>query len=77
MKNALRFAGWLALALAAIFLAIQLSFLVRVWWWRDHNPQSTAFMEASLERLRARKADANLSQVWVPYARFRCGEMRA
>ena len=70
MKNALRFAGWLALALAAIFLAIQLSFLVRVWWWRDHNPQSTAFMEASLERLRARKADAKLSQVWVPYARI-------
>ena len=70
MKSALKFAGWLALALAAIFLAVQLSFLVRVWWWRDHNPQSTAFMEASLERLRAKKPDAKLSQAWVPYARI-------
>jgi len=70
LKNAFRFGGWLALALAAIFLAIQLSYLVRVWWWRDHNPQSTAFMEASLERLRAKKPDAKLSQVWVPYARI-------
>jgi monofunctional biosynthetic peptidoglycan transglycosylase len=70
LKNAFKFAGWLALALAAIFLAIQLSFLVRVWWWRDHNPQSTAFMEASLERLRAKKADPKLSQVWVPYGRI-------
>jgi monofunctional biosynthetic peptidoglycan transglycosylase len=65
-----RFAGWLALALAAIFLAVQLSFLVRVWWWRDHNPQATAFMEASLERLRAKKPDAKLQHKWVGYDRI-------
>ena len=23
---------------AAIFLAVQLSYLARIWWWRDHNP---------------------------------------
>ena len=66
----LRFGGWLALAAAAIFLAVQLSFLVRVWWWRDHNPQTTAFMDASLERLRARKPDAKLQQKWVAYDRI-------
>ena len=70
MKNVLRFTGWLALAAAAIFLAVQLSFLVRIWWWRDHNPQATAFMEASLERLRAKKPDAKLQQKWVGYDRI-------
>ena len=70
MKKTLRFMGWLALALAGIFLAVQLSFLVRVWWWRDHNPQTTAFMEASLERLRARNPQAKLKHSWVPYERI-------
>jgi monofunctional biosynthetic peptidoglycan transglycosylase len=65
-----RFAGWLALGLAAIFLAIQLSFLARLWWWRDHNPDSTAFMVASLERLHAKKPDAVLKHVWMPYDRI-------
>ncbi|HET6263552.1 MAG TPA: monofunctional biosynthetic peptidoglycan transglycosylase [Usitatibacter sp.] len=53
-----------------MFLAVQLSFLVRVWWWRDHNPQTTAFMEASLERLRARNPQAKLKHSWVPYERI-------
>jgi monofunctional biosynthetic peptidoglycan transglycosylase len=70
VKALLRFVGWLALAAAAIFLVVQLSFLVRVWWWRDHNPQTTAFMEASIERLRARKPDAKLQQKWVGYDRI-------
>jgi monofunctional biosynthetic peptidoglycan transglycosylase len=70
MRRFGRFAGWLALALAAIFLAVQLSYLVRVWWWRDHNPQATAFMEASLERLQAKRPDAKLKHQWVPYDRI-------
>jgi monofunctional biosynthetic peptidoglycan transglycosylase len=70
VKRAFEFLGWLALALAGIFLAIQLAYLVRVWWWRDHNPQSTAFMEASLERVRAKNPDAKLRQAWMPYDRI-------
>jgi monofunctional biosynthetic peptidoglycan transglycosylase len=70
VKRLGRFAGWLALALAAIFLAIQLSFLARLWWWKDHNPSGTAFMEASLERLRAKKPHAKLKHAWVPYDRI-------
>jgi len=70
MRRLGRFLGLLALGLAAIFLAVQLSYLVRVWWWRDHNPQATAFMEASLERLRAKKPDAKLKHQWVPYDRI-------
>jgi monofunctional glycosyltransferase len=70
VTRVLQFLGWLALALAGVFLVIQLSYLVRVWWWRDHNPQSTAFMGASLERLRAKKSDAKLQHAWVPYERI-------
>lgn len=70
MKRVARFLAWLAVAAAAIFLVLQLSFLVRVWWWKDHNPGTTAFMEASLERLRARKPDAKLRHTWVPYAKI-------
>jgi monofunctional biosynthetic peptidoglycan transglycosylase len=70
VKRLARFAGWLALALAAIFLAVQLSFVARLWWWKDHDPRDTAFMEASLERLRAKKPDAVLKHAWVPYDRI-------
>jgi len=70
VKRFFAFLGWLALALAGIFLAIQLSFLVRVWWWTDHNPGTTAFMESSLERLRAKNPDVKLRQTWVAYNRI-------
>ena len=70
MRKLARFAGWLALALAAIFLAVQLSYLARVWWWRDHDPHSTAFIERSMEQLRARNPQAKRQQTWVPYARI-------
>ena len=70
MRNALRFLGWLALALAGIFLAVQLSFLARVWWWRDHDPRTTAFMQARLEQMRGRNPEAKLQRVWMPYDRI-------
>ena len=70
MKRFARAAGWLALAAAALFLAVQLSFLVRVWWWRDHDPQTTAFMQQRLAVLREKNPRAQLQQKWVPYARI-------
>jgi monofunctional biosynthetic peptidoglycan transglycosylase len=70
MKKVLRVLAWLALAAAGIFLAIQLSFLARVWWWRDHNPQTTAFMQHRLEVLREKAPQARLRQAWVPYDRI-------
>jgi monofunctional glycosyltransferase len=70
VKKSLRFLAWLALGMAAIFLAIQLSFLARVWWWKDHNPRSTAFMQASMERLHAKKPEAKVQQTWVAYERI-------
>ncbi len=67
MRSALRLAAWLAVAVAAAFLAVQLSFLARVWWWKDHNPASTAFMDARLDQMRIANPAAKLQQAWVPY----------
>ena len=77
MNRFAKLLGWLALAAAAIFLAVQLSFLVRIWWWRDHNPGTTAFMEASLERMRAKKPEAKLRHAWVPYGKISAHLKRA
>jgi monofunctional glycosyltransferase len=70
LKRVLRFAGWIAAAAIAIFLAVQLSFFVRVWWWRDHDPEATAFMKARLAQMRAKNPQAQLQHRWVAYARI-------
>jgi monofunctional biosynthetic peptidoglycan transglycosylase len=62
--------SWAVAALAAAFLVFQLSFLARIGWYKSHNPSSTAFMEASLERLRERNPGATLKHAWVPYERI-------
>jgi monofunctional biosynthetic peptidoglycan transglycosylase len=67
MKSFLRFTAWTIAALAGALIVYELSFLARVWWWKDHNPGSTAFMEAQLGRLRERKPDAQLKHQWVAY----------
>ena len=77
MKRALRLAAWLAVAAAGAFLALQLSYLARVWWWKDHNPQVTAFMEARIEQLRRRDPAAKLRYAWVPYERISASVKRA
>jgi monofunctional biosynthetic peptidoglycan transglycosylase len=77
VKRFLRFLAALAVAAAAIFLAVQLSFLARVWWWTDHNPKSTAFMDARLDEMRAKKPDARLQHAWIPYDRISASLKRA
>lgn len=59
------------LLLALIVLAaVQFWFLVHVWYWVDHNPQSTAFMRARLAVLREDNPAARLRHHWVPYRRI-------
>jgi monofunctional biosynthetic peptidoglycan transglycosylase len=70
VKLVMRALAVLGVAAAAIFLVVQLSYLARVWWWKDHDPQATAFMKNRLEQLRKRDPEAKLRQVWVPYARI-------
>ncbi len=70
MKFFMRFAAWTIATLAGALIVYELSFLARVWWWKDHNPQTTAFMDGHLERLRERKPEAKLKHQWVPYERI-------
>jgi monofunctional biosynthetic peptidoglycan transglycosylase len=70
VTKAARIAGWLATAAAVAFVAYELSILARLAWWRDHNPDTTAFMEAQLGKMRETKPDARLRLQWVPYAKI-------
>ncbi len=35
---------WLIIVPVAAVLAMQLYFFIQIWWWVDHNPESTSFM---------------------------------
>jgi len=65
-----RLAGRLLLALLALVLLYQLWVFLHILWWRTHNPESTAFMEARLEVLREKNPDAEIRHRWVPYGRI-------
>jgi monofunctional biosynthetic peptidoglycan transglycosylase len=69
-KSLLRW-SWRAFLLILIALtAVQFWFLVHVWYWVDHNPESTAFMRNRLEILQEDNPKARLRQQWVPYQRI-------
>ena len=57
------------LALIALVL-VQFWFVVHIWYWTSHNPQTTAFMASRLERLRERDPNAALRHQWVSYDRI-------
>ncbi len=57
------------LALLA-FLLYEGSIYTRVWWWDEHNPASTSFMDQRLVALREKDPAANLRHQWAPYARI-------
>ena len=56
--------------LALVLAAVQAWFYVQVLWWGAHNPATTSFMQARLERLRERDPKASLRHQWVGYARI-------
>ena len=70
MKHVARYAAWVAVAAAAAFLALQLSYLARIWWWRDHDPGMTRFMQEHMAELQQRDPKAKLQQAWVRYDRI-------
>lgn len=63
------FAAIVGLLIAA-FLAYQGYVAVRLWWWSDHNPASTAFMDARLVAMREKSPAARLQQQWVTYSKI-------
>lgn len=65
------------LALVAIVLLYQVWIFLHIWWWVDHNPASSAFMEDRLEVLQDKNPDAELRHRWVPYNRISLNLKRA
>ena len=77
LKAIKRFLGslWKAFCytLGVLFIALLLYqgwFAAHIWYWVDHNPGNTSFMQARLERLREKNQNAQLSQRWASYARI-------
>lgn len=70
MKRLRKFLLWLVLAPVLAVVAIQLYFFLQIWWWVDHNPGSTSFMDRQLSILREQNPKAQLKHKWVPYSRI-------
>ncbi len=70
MRRVLRWT-WRVILLALIALvATQFWFLAHIWYWADHDPESTAFMRARLEIIREDEPHARLAYRWAPYNRI-------
>ena len=62
--------GYSILAALIGLVLVQFWFFLHIWYWVDHNPSSTAFMDARLERLREKNPQTALEYRWVSYARI-------
>lgn len=70
IRRLIRYAVAAAGLIFAAFLAYQVYVVVKLWWWTDHNPTSTAFMDTRRATLREKNPAANLKTQWVPYAKI-------
>ncbi len=61
---------WLVILPVLFVLVMQLYFFIQIWWWVDHNPESTSFMRHQLSVLREKNPEAQLQHKWIPYARI-------
>ena len=69
---------WKGIALfLAVILLYQLWIFAHIWWWVDHNPATSAFMENRLEVMQSQDPDAELRYQWVPYDRISMNLKRA
>lgn len=59
-----------ALLLGAAVLAYQLWVFAHIWYWVDHNPTQSAFMERRLRAAQEKNPDAALRHRWIPYERI-------
>ena len=67
IRTFFRFSVALVGLVVVVVLAYQGYVLARIWWWTDHNPQSTAFMQARLEVMREKSLNAQLKHQWIAY----------
>lgn len=70
--------GRIVLLLIVGVTLYELSIFARVWWYVDHNPAATAFMERRLALLQEKLGeDAELKYRWVPYEKISLNLKRA
>ena len=69
-KKILIFIKKLMFGMIALVVLYQLWVFAHVLWWIDHNPSSSAFMNAGLSRLQDKNPDAELRHKWVTYERI-------
>ena len=72
-----RWIGYGLLLVFAGFVLVQMWCAAHIWYWVDHNPQSTAFMRARLEAMRTEQPRARIYQRWLPYRRISANLKRA
>lgn len=70
MKFLRKFLFWAIVGPILAVLAVQLYFFVQIWWWVDHNPDSTSFMRQQLSVLQEKNPNAKLQHKWIPYSRI-------
>lgn len=68
---------WCVLVPVLFVLVMQIFFFIQLWWWGDHNPESTSFMRHQLSVLREKNPKAQLQHKWVPYDRISSNLKRA
>ncbi len=56
--------------LLVLLLLYQIWIFAHIWWWVDHNPSRSAFMESRLEALQSKKPNAELKHQWMPYGKI-------
>lgn len=56
--------------LVVVVLVYQVWIFAHIWWWVDHNPSTSAFMDQRLATLQDKNPDAELRHKWVPYNRI-------
>lgn len=62
---------WRSVALFTVLVLLYQGWIfVHIWWWVDHNPSSTSFMEERMDVVREKKPDAEPRHQWVPYNRI-------
>lgn len=69
-KTIWKWAGRVLLALGVLVLLYQVWIAAHVWWWIDHNPASSSFMDDRLEVMQDKNPDAELQHRWVPYRKI-------
>lgn len=61
---------WCVVVPVLFVLVMQVFFFLQIWWWVDHNPESTSFMRHQLSVLQQKNPKAQLQHKWIPYNRI-------